>query len=313
MAHPLRAIFHTRDKIEHEKRRQVWSPGFSTRSLKDYEPRIESHISRLIQQLRRKPTEEGVNVSLWFNYFTFDVMGDVGFGQGFSMIEKGKRLDVLRILENGQKGLGVFGVVPWLFMMLTRIPNISKEHDVFVRWCEQQILDRKSVSRGFSSRSGNGLNRCQRKTDVCDIAAALITDDRHATDKALSHQWLVGDSRILIVAGSDALASSLTFAFYYLAKDPKHILAIREELNAITAGTVLDAESLRNKAAYLNAFITEVLRLWPPNPSGVLRQTLEEGLQIGKKRLPGDITICTPFWVLHRCEYSSRVPPSEVG
>jgi len=145
----------------------------------------------------------------------------------------------------------------------------------------------------------------QRKTEVPDIAAGLIRNDAKAMDKVESHKWLTGDSRILIVAGSDAVASSLVFALYYLAKDPTHIANIRQELekDVVLDSGELDASALQRQAPYLNAFIAETLRLWPPNPSGVLRQTLQEGLHIGKRFIPGDVTVCVPFWTLHRCRH----------
>lgn len=147
MAHPIRAIFHTRSKAEHEKRRKVWSSGLSSRALKAYQPRIEFNIASLVQQIEKKcAKKKTTNVSRWFNFFSFDVMGDVGFGRNFGMLESGEKLEVLKKLEDGQKGLGVFGVVPWLFMILTRIPWIRKEHNVFVKWCKKQIMDRGEVS-----------------------------------------------------------------------------------------------------------------------------------------------------------------------
>ncbi|KAL5115580.1 hypothetical protein ACEQ8H_006556 [Pleosporales sp. CAS-2024a] len=290
MADPIRAIFHTRSKVEHAKRRQVWSSGLSTKSLKTYESRVNSNIETLMEQLERHCARDGtLNASRWFKYFSFDVMGDVGFGRSFGMTDNGETLDVLKKLEDGQKGLGIFGVVPWLFMILTQIPWIRKEHDVFVDWCVKTICDRK-----------------ERKTGVQDIAAALIEDDSISADPALSHRWLTGDSRILIVAGSDAVASSLVFSSYYLAQDGGRADRIRAELATLHDDNSWDATMLQTQAPYLNAFISEVLRLWPPNPSGVLRQTPKEGLQVNGTLIPGDITVCTPFWALHR---STRISP----
>ncbi|PVH96582.1 cytochrome P450 [Periconia macrospinosa] len=282
MADPIKAIFHTRDRAEHEKRRQVWSQGLSVKSLKEYESRIEQHIQKLVEKIGDACAEKKpLNASTWLNYLSFDVMGEIGFGRGFGMLESGEKLDALKILENGQMGLGIFGVVPWLFMMLTKIPWISAEHDVFVKWCEKQMEDRK-----------------KRTAKVTDIAAALIRNDADSTEKAMSQQWLIGDSRILIVAGSDAVASSLVFALYHLAQDPLHTDTIRKELGRISGKP--DAVALQNQAPYLNAFIAEVLRLWPPNPSGVLRQTPRDGVQVGPIYIPGDVTVCMPFWTFHR-------------
>jgi hypothetical protein len=165
MAHPIRAIFHTRSKVEHEKRRQVWAPGLSTKALKAYQPRIESNIASLVQQIDGHNVKgETINVSRWFNYLSFDVMGDVGFGKSFGMLEKGEKTEVLRKLADGQKGLGVFGVVPWLFMILTKIPAIRQEHDVFVEWCSRRILDRAEVACLFP-RTNSRLTdtRCRNR------------------------------------------------------------------------------------------------------------------------------------------------------
>lgn len=142
-----------------------------------------------------------------------------------------------------------------------------------------------------------------------DIASALIEHDGAAASSEVSRQWLTGDSRILIVAGSDAVASSLVFAFYYLAQDPRHTDAIRSELANVDAESGWDASALQTQAPYLNAFIAEVLRLWPANPSGVLRQTPKEGLMINDRFVPGDVTVCTPFWALHRCKFLGHHRP----
>ncbi|KAH5164547.1 hypothetical protein HBI73_046080 [Parastagonospora nodorum] len=291
MAYPVCAIFHTRSKAEHEKRRQVWSSGLSWKALKAYQLRIESNIASLVHQIERNRTQDqSMNVSRWFNYLSFDIMGDVEFARPFGMLESGEKLEVLKKLEDGQKGLGVFGVVPWLFMILTRIPVIRKEHDAFDQRCKKQIMGRQG-----------------RKIMVPDIAAALIEDEKSAANPEVSQQWLAGDSRILIVAGSDAFASSLVFAFLYFAQDHRHQITIRSELEDLNDGSGWDASALQMQAPYLNAFIAEVLWLWPPNPSGVLRQTPKEGLKINDRFIPGDITVCAPFWVLHRCK-TSHVP-----
>lgn len=134
-----------------------------------------------------------------------------------------------------------------------------------------------------------------------DIAAPLIAASSEYTDPNEARRWLAGDSRIIVVAGSDSMASTLTFALYYLANEPSHANTIRDELNHL--GADLNAKLLQSKTKYLNAFITEVLRLWPANPSGFLRDTPKEAVRIGNRWIPGETTICMPLWSLHRCKY----------
>jgi cytochrome P450 len=53
-------------------------------------------------------------------------------------------------------------------------------------------------------------------------------------------------------------------------------------------------------AVYLNGVINEALRLHPPVPSGVLRQTPLEGLMLNGVFIPGDIIVSSPSWTMGR-------------
>jgi cytochrome P450 family 628 len=71
----------TRDKQDHSRRRRVWDQGFSSRALRDYEPRVSRYTDQLIQAINRgiglgKP----MDVLRWFNYYSFDVMNDLSLG-----------------------------------------------------------------------------------------------------------------------------------------------------------------------------------------------------------------------------------------
>jgi tryprostatin B 6-hydroxylase len=102
MADPIKAIFHTRDDFEHDQRRPVWEQGFSVSALKAYEPKLKKYVVRILNQINdRIASEEPVNVSLWLNYLTFDIMEDIAFGKGYGLLERGEKLDALKKLEDG--------------------------------------------------------------------------------------------------------------------------------------------------------------------------------------------------------------------
>ena len=98
------------------------------------------------------------------------------------------------------------------------------------------------------------------------------------------------DARLIIVAGSDTTAATLTFLFYHLAQEPAIVEQIREELRPSTQGDWHDKDI--HNCATLNGAINEALRLHPPVPSGVQRITPKEGMQIGETFIPGG----TNFW-----------------
>lgn len=147
----------------------------------------------------------------------------------------------------------------------------------------------------------------ERKTYVPeepDIMSHLLEAGPFYEDEKIEELLLTGDSRLLIVAGSDTTATTLTYALYHLAKDKSLVKALREELDRSNirndeSCTVLNLAPL----TYLNGFINETLRLHPPVPGGVYRETPREGLTLNGHLIPGKSTVITPHHNIHRCEY----------
>lgn len=123
----------------------------------------------------------------------------------------------------------------------------------------------------------------------------------------INPRWLWGDTRLVVVAGSDTSSSAMTHIFYHLAKEPHIITKIREELGKFyKPGSETELRDLQD-GQYLNGVINEALRLHPPVPSGVLRQTPPEGITIGDVFMPGNVTISAPSWSMGR--RGSKVTP----
>ncbi|OBT38603.1 hypothetical protein VE00_11102 [Pseudogymnoascus sp. WSF 3629] len=104
----------------------------------------------------------------------------------------------------------------------------------------------------------------------------------------------------MIVAGSDTTAATLSHIFYHLALDSTLGTKLRNELRTTAP----------RDAKFLAALINETLRLHPPVPSGVLRQTPASGLVFGDTFIPGNVTISMPIWSLGRLEGAFPNPSS---
>jgi cytochrome P450 len=74
---------------EHGALRRQLAYGFSDRSLRDQQPLIKKYIDLLIQRVREHGAngETPVDISAWYNYTTFDVIGDLAFGEAFGCLE----------------------------------------------------------------------------------------------------------------------------------------------------------------------------------------------------------------------------------
>jgi len=113
---------------------------------------------------------------------------------------------------------------------------------------------------------------------------------------------LNADARLVIVAGSDTTASTLTWLFYELCKDPPQLRKLQKAVDEVAGGKdLLTCADVAN-FPLLDGYVNEALRLHPAVPSGVQRETPPEGITIGDKYIPGNILIWQPIHAMQRDE-----------
>ncbi|KAL4803988.1 cytochrome P450 [Aspergillus unguis] len=284
--HPVISLHTLRGKKSHDARRRIWDRGFGVKALRTYEDRITSYSRNLLSQLTSR-SGQSVSAADWFHFYSFDVMGDVAFGRSFEMLRNGEPHFAFDLLKEGMRPLGLLGPVPWAFCLLTSIPGLGGGFKRFVAWSAEQVEKRRGM-----------------QMDVPDLMSWLIEASETA-DKSqhrAAQSLLESDSRLIIVAGSDTTASTLTFLFYHLAKDTELQEKFRQELSLLQeADENFSFKALQN-AELLNGIINETLRLHPPVPSGVLRLTPPGGITIGETFIPGDTTVVAPTYTLGRLE-----------
>lgn len=131
--HPFYSLFTARVRASHDPRRRVWSPAFSERALRGYELRLKQYNDALVKVFEGFATDgdgqsksKSVNVTDWFNYWSFDVMGDLAFGRSFQMLQSASGHWVIDLLTSAQVVLGMV-VPPWLsrFLFLC-VPGAQK-------------------------------------------------------------------------------------------------------------------------------------------------------------------------------------------
>lgn len=153
---PPSIVSETREN--HALLRRQMSPGFSDRSLREQESIVNGYVDLLIQRLRErcvpaqgseaelKSEDEGpaspssasktaFDMRHWFNYVTYDIIGDLAFGESFSCLEQGRAAGRVTSIEKGLqaqamtgalKQLGLEGLVKWLVKSRTKF---RKEND----------------------------------------------------------------------------------------------------------------------------------------------------------------------------------------
>lgn len=107
---------------------------------------------------------------------------------------------------------------------------------------------------------------------------------------------LHGDAQLIVIAGSDSVAASLTHLFLELAYDPVLLRALQQKFDALPS---LAHDHLLT-VELLDAVINETLRMHPPVPSGTQRVTPPEGLDIGDEHIPGNVIVQVPSYTVFR-------------
>lgn len=140
---PMMSLQTLRIKALHDQRRHVWSPAFSDKALRGYEQRIRKYRSMLIAQIEAFDGH-AINVSKWFDLYSFDVMCDLAFGTSFNMLATSEEHWALKLLSEAIEPLGWMFPV-WFFRMMTAIPGLSGDWRKFIGYCSQRLDDRMTV------------------------------------------------------------------------------------------------------------------------------------------------------------------------
>lgn len=75
----------------HRKYKRLLSNPMSETGLKTFLPRIDSKVRLAIQRIRdENKTRGAADIAKWFMFLSFDVIGDLAFGESFGNLESGK-------------------------------------------------------------------------------------------------------------------------------------------------------------------------------------------------------------------------------
>ena len=117
---------------------------FRTTALQGYEKRLLRYIQQLDSAIARSDRKL-INVTYWFNLYTFDTMGDLAFGKSFDQLRDGKSHFPIDLLRNGMAIIGPATPLSWLFHVAASIPGATKGWQRLNSWAAQQLQQRIKV------------------------------------------------------------------------------------------------------------------------------------------------------------------------
>lgn len=226
---------------------------------------IDLLVSRLKEQVKSGGASTTVDICDWYNYTTFDIIGDLCFGESFHSLEN---------LEHHPWVANIFRGVKFI-TMLTALSYFPPADSVSI-WCMPQFL-RDKISQSFDFTVKRIDRRLQQKTERPDIMAYILQGN---SAQGMTRDEIDANMDLLILAGSETTATALSGTTWFLLKNPETMNKLRQEIRS-TFRTDSDINvSTLSTLPYLHAVLTEALRLHPPAPVTLPRIVDSGGVQI---------------------------------
>ncbi|KAI0025684.1 putative cytochrome P450 [Xylariomycetidae sp. FL0641] len=272
------------DREEHSRFRRALSHGFSDSSMRQQEPMIQKYVDLLLQRLHQEIGKGNsvFNMEAWYNWTTFDVVGDLVFGQSFHCLENIEYhpwiASIFRAIKFGSwmvalSYIGFHELVQVLFACAQFAIGQAR------RVTEKMVSDRLAFDKPRD-----------------DLFEGLV---KKREEWGLSFQKLSSNAFILVLAGSETTATTLSGATYLLLEHPEALEKLKQEVRStfnnsdeITINTV-------NHLSYMLAVLNEALRMYPPVTSALVRNVPPEGASIAGHFVHGGTYVEVQHWSMN--------------
>jgi cytochrome P450 len=262
---------------DHSRYRRLLSHGFSERAIREQEVVVKSYVDLLIQGLHQRAKEGPQDMVAWFNWITFDVIGDLTFDRSFDCLRNQAYHEWIQFVFGGVKAVIISGE-------LSRYPLIK---GVLLWLSGEKVLAARKKGLQFTKERVD--HRVASSTDRLDFLGYIFRHKGKETE--MSRREIEATSGILVLGGSDTTASLLSGTVYYLLQNPQIKQKLVAEIrDGFTKEDEIDIATV-NKLPYLLATLEEGMRIYPPVTLGSPRVVGEEGTVIGGYHIPPHVRI----------------------
>ncbi|KAF9776196.1 hypothetical protein IL306_005670 [Fusarium sp. DS 682] len=279
-----------RDPQKHRKMKQSLTAAFSTKALREQEEIVANVVDAFVDKIGKLggPKSDGLDMTKWYEMLAFDVLGEMAFGESFGCIEDGKphfwqelildHLFFITVADNLRR----FPLVPTIARLLFPfISAVSKTHTNYTR---------AKVDRRLASKSG-------RKDLMSNLLSKVESGE-------IEKEEMTAHASTLVIAGGETVATFLAGTTYYLLKYrengvwDKLCQKVRDHFKTYEEINAASAQQL----PYLQAVISEGLRIYPPGSQGFPR--ISPGTDIDGHWVPQGTEVYTSaYTVTHDEKY----------
>ncbi|KAI0838521.1 cytochrome P450 [Hypoxylon sp. FL0890] len=268
----------------HARIRKVLAPAFTTRALKSQEAILHQYVNLLVERLQDHASREAmINIAPWFNFTTFDIFGDLGYGESFQCLQDSRYHPwISMIFDSESAAVFIYAARFYPLVELILMKCIPPSFKEIQRNHRQLIVDKVQRRLNF-------------ELERPDIMSYVIKENE---DKRLSLDSINSTLLELTTAGSDTVATVLGGTLNYLVSNRDKLSVLEKEIRGVeekdlTLNTLQDLP-------YLNAVLKEGLRLCPPVPWILPRRVPDGGCYVCGTWLPAGTAVSIQAYSMNR-------------
>ncbi|KAH3820532.1 hypothetical protein DPMN_122276 [Dreissena polymorpha] len=300
--------------------RSIITPAFNSVALRNMHTRTETCLEKLTTFLTEKVNgrvEFEFDMRTLFGALTLDILCYTSFGQETNNLKNennefsrhAKILSTLNIETNALNGLPM--ILPFtkpVFRFL-RLDYVNTESLNYIKKVIEDMISFRSCQNGMHKDTLQNLVNATGSFDdqqqIDDGNTNLISNPfKTRKHQGLNQDEIIANAIVVLMAGYDTTATTLTWMAYLLATNMDVQLKLVKSIDEHADISGTDYDSVM-KLDYLDWFLSETLRLYPAaNRTG--RDTDIDTEVCGLKVRRG-LSITVPIYAIHRMpEYWSE-------
>ncbi|XP_074295590.1 cytochrome P450 736A117-like [Silene latifolia] len=268
----------------------------SNKKVQSFRKVREEEISLMVERIRELTPSMSLNLTESFTSFTNDVVSRVAFGRKYSGEEGcGNIKELLNDFVEALGGFTVGDFVPWLSWIdhvsgvLRKANKVAKAFDSFIEKIVQEHIDGVKLSQ-------NGVEAV-KGDEFQDLADVLLEIQRN--DPSLERDTVKALLLDMLSAGIETTSTVLEWTMSELLIHPRVMKKLKDEVRGVSNGkTIINEDDLKNMA-YLKAVIKESLRLHPPLPLLLFRESSQD-VKVCNNDIAAGTQVIINAWAIQR-------------
>ncbi|WP_394156657.1 bifunctional cytochrome P450/NADPH--P450 reductase [Bacillus altitudinis] len=247
------------------KAHHILMPAFSQQAMKGYHEMMLDIATQLVQKWQRTGRDEEIEVAEDMTKLTLDTIGLCGFDFRFNSFYKENQHPFIESMLNGlNEAMDQASRLPVADkLMIKRRKEFEQDVDFMKQLVDDIIQERKK-----QDKTGN------------DLLSLMLHAKDPETGERLSDENIRYQIITFLIAGHETTSGLLSFAIYFLLKNPNKLKKAVQEADDVLQGGLPTFKQVQ-KLSYTRMVLNEALRLWPTAPTFSLYA--KEDTVIGEK------------------------------